>query len=112
MANVMLATRQATTDVLSTVSATTGAITHGVQAVANLATVAEAHSSFYRDRTILELQHSREELEIIARDNADVRIARARLTLEQELSSDKDLKKQFDLVRKARLDSTKQVPQT
>lgn len=85
MANVMLATRQTATDVLSTVSSVSTVIASGARSISNLTSVAEALSSAYLERTKKELELSASELEVIAYDRADLRIARARMEIDAEL---------------------------
>ena len=100
MPNVMLATRQALADTMTTVSATTQTITHGATALSDLSAAGAAHAHNYRLTTERELALSRDEFDDIATDRAKLRIARARFQLDQELGRKdaKSLVEHFDSI--------------
>jgi hypothetical protein len=52
MSNVILATKRTATDILNSVTVTTGALNHGITAVANLAEAGSSVAGDYRDQVV------------------------------------------------------------
>ncbi len=91
MANVLFALRKTTTDALTTVSAATGAVTHGVTALSDLAEAGAAHSAEYRDNTLLGIENARASNKLYARETAKLSAARKLIAVRQELLADPEL---------------------
>lgn len=105
MANIMLAFRKTTTDALTTISATTNALTHGAQAVSALSETGSLHAQHYRNVTKKRLSLTEQEYEDIAESQAKLKIATAILSIEDQLESDPRLAAIYDRIS---LKSTKQ----
>lgn len=98
MANIMIAARTTTTDVLSTISAATKTFTHGANAVSYLAEAGSLHAEHYRNTTRRRLALTEEEYQDIAEQQAKLKIARAVYSVESELEDDPKLKAIFDSI--------------
>lgn len=95
---VLATARRTTTDVLTTVSATTGALTHAAESVSALAEAGSLHAKHYRDVTKLRLDLTREEYQDIAESQAKLKIARAVHSINQELAGDPALEEIYNSI--------------
>jgi proline dehydrogenase len=91
MANVMLATRQTATDVLSTVSVITGTITAGSRSIENLARVAEANSAAYLDNVQADIAENAARRKTLRIFRAKEEISLEILAIQQRLNKDPEL---------------------
>lgn len=100
MANVILATRQAATDIMTTVSRSTGAVTMGVTALSDLAQVGAINAELYRMQAQASAQEQLNQVEIVGKQRAQLKISRELLEIQRELQADKELAAMFSTVSK------------
>lgn len=107
---IMTAVRRTSTDVLTTVSATSNVVSVSATALADLANVGALHARHYRDTTAKELELARQDLFALSEKRANLRVARAALELEHELDADEKLAAKYEEVKQARISATTSQP--
>lgn len=95
---MLSAFRRTTTDVLSTVSAATGSVTHAADSLAYLAEAGSLHAKAYRDTTAAEIAENSARRQIYRVNSAKMDISRQLLELQHELDADPDLAKIFNSI--------------
>ena len=98
MPKVMNAIRTTSTDALHAVSASAHAITKTITSVSNYVDAMEAHSEHFAKTTRASYEYSTQELNLIARQRARLRIAHAMQDIQQELN-DPDLAEIFNSIK-------------
>lgn len=96
MANILSAFRRTTTDALSTISATTGALTHGAESIAAFTESASLRAQAYRDATAAEIAENAGKRQIYRVNAAKLEVSRSLLELKRELDQDPELAAIFD----------------
>lgn len=95
MSSLFTAFRRTTTDVLSTVSATTSSITHGAQALSSITESGALRARAYRDATEAEIAENAGRRQYERVNAAKLDVARKTLDLKRELDADKELAEIF-----------------